>query len=1140
MKRFGTLLLVLATVLPAASFAQYTATPQAGVPYPALTNPMPVPLVAPGANDPKDRGRVNIPIGFSFPFYNRVYSELTVTANGLLFLEPSSAANTSSDFPGNIAIPSGAEPNGLIAPLWDDLIGSNPTSIVQTQVVTGINGQGLAVEYKDWNRAFGTYLLTFQVRLWANGTVEFFYGTMTGAGATPITATIGIESPSGTAGTRGLTNCTSDCSLTSFDPGGTGTPISSIRYGPPAGVDLQGLTLRVDGITQDGGSDLSISTTFTMRNFGTLPSGTFSYGVYLSEDTIFDGSDLPLLPAPAGPFSLGALVVTSTTHTGAVARPDGGSWYVLAAIPPLPDGGETNPFNNVIASTVPYAGGVDLIAESVAPPNVAGPGDVVNLQVAFSNQGFEPAGNVNVKLFASVDTLKSADDRLLTTQTLSVLGGQQVAQPISFTLAGTTPADDYFVLMELDDGPDGGVIPERSELNNLAASVTQMQVRQADLTVTAVRVQRSLPPYDELNSVFFGEPTRFEAFVANTGGATAPNVRVAFFMSDNESLNAVTDPLVGTVTGLSFAPGESRWVPLPSANVPTTSTTGMTLPVQPYFFFAAATGIGLIEENPGNNFTKSRATVARAPAPNLLPVEMQTPLRAGAGELVAVSRTFTNRGNRDSGSAKYRYYLSANPIITPDDLPLMRASPAGDVLDGTVTLAIGQRDSAVELLRLPQSVATAQWFIGVLLDPDGLIAEADESDNGLAGTRTDMVTQSLTVATPVLPDATLGLPYSVQLEGQGSAGPYTFVLADPDSLPEGLTFSSTGLISGVPTEAGAFTVYLEVQANGRAVVAARPLRVARLTSSLELSSRALPAPTRFVPYRAELGSIGGSGGYRYGLVSGILPVGLVLSESGEVSGTPTDALGTTRSFVIRVRDSIGNLDERAFAMTIVDAAPFTIQTRTLPDGLIGSEYIQSLFVANPSGAMVSTPVTWKVIEGQLPDGLALEPTTSDTLVISGTPTRPGRFRFTVEAVDGQGRTDAYTYFIFIASGAITASVSGPSLVPPGEPVTVTFSATPLPPGTKWFWRDGRLPPGVVAGEDGVVTGTVPTDAPLGVYTFSLGVGLSSGELLSMASWSIEVNPEKTSKATCSVSGGSVLALGALLLLRRRRTGKLRG
>ena len=701
-------------------------------------------------------------------------------------------------------------------------------------------------------------------------------------------------------------------------------------------------------------------------------------------------------------------------------------------------------------------------------------------------------------------------------------------------MPSNTPANDYYVVMQLDDGPDAGVIPERSELNNVTVSTSQMQVRQADLTVTAVRVLRAAAPYDELSSVFFGEPARFEAFVSNTGGATAPNVRVSFFMSDNESLNAVTDSLVGNVTNLVFAPGESRWVPLPSAVVPSTTPGGQALLVQPYFFFAAATGIGLVEENPGNNFDKSRPTVARLPAPNLLPVEMQTPSRAGAGELIAVSRTFTNLGNRASPAAKYRFYLSANPIITSDDEPLLRVTPTGDVLDGTVTLAIGQRDSAVEILRLPQTLATATWFVGVLIDPDEAIAEADESDNGLAGTRTDVVSQSLTLATPLLPDGTLGLPYSMQLTGQGSAGPYTFAVADPVSMPPGLTLTPAGLLSGVPTTAGPFTVLFRVEANGRAVLVARSLRVARVTGSLEISARALPAPTRLVPYRAQLGAAGGSGGYKYLLVDGILPVGLTLVDSGEIAGTPTDALGTSRTFVIRVFDSIGNVDERSFVVTVVDSAPFTIQTRELPDGQLGTEYLQSLFAANPSGAPVSRPVSWTLISGGLPLGLAMEPSSSDTQVISGTPTRPGRYRFTIEAVDGQGRTDAFTYFLFIASGSVEASVSGTSLVIPGAEVSVTFRATPLPAGSKWFWREGRLPPGVVMNDDGTVTGTVDAEAPNGLYTFTLGAGLAPDQLLAMKSWSIEVAPEKTSKLTCSVGGSSWLGLAALLLLRRRR------
>lgn len=1124
------LFLVAALIGPAhAAWAQYQATPQAGVPYPALTNPIAVPLTAVGTNDPKDRGRATLPIGFDFPLYNKVYSQVTVTANGVLFFEPSSGANTTSDFPGNVALPNGAEPNAVLAPLWDDLIGNLSTSALQTQAVSGPNGQGLAIEFKDWNRAFGSFTLNFQVRIWANGIIEFFYGTMTGSGATSITATIGIESATGTAGTRGLTTCTTDCALTSFDPGGTGTPISYIRFGPPPGVDLQALNLRIDGIS-DTGTDLSISTTLTMRNFGTLTSGSFGYDLFLSEDTIIDGADVALTPSPA-PLSLTALQVATRSNTGTVARPDGGSWYVLASIPPLPDGGEANTFNNVVASSVPYASGVDLIAEAVRPPPVGGPGDPITIPIQFSNQGFEPAGSVAVKLYVSVDNTLSVDDRLLTTQNLSILGGQQIQQGVTFTIPGVTPAGDFYVIMTLDDGPNAGTIPERSELNNVVASATQLQVRQADLAVSAVRVMRAQAPYDVLSTAFFGENARFEAFVSNLGGATAANTTVSFFLSDNESLNAVTDKLVGSVTGQTFLPGESRWVPLVSAAVPTTNTLGQTLPVQPYFFFAAATAQGITESNANNNFDKSTPVVLRDPAPNLLAVELQTPARAGAGEFVVVSRTLTNLGNRAATGATYRYYLSANTIITPDDLPLMRVTSGGEVLDGTLSLAINQRDSAVEVLRMPTSLSPAQYYIGVLLDPDGLIDEADETDNGLAGTRTDVVPQSLGLATAMLADANVGLPYSMQLEGQGGAAPYTFSLAD--SLPAGLTLSPSGLISGTPTQKGAFTVTIVVHSNGASVTAARSLRVAPVTQSIALNATPLPAPTRFVPYRATLGAAGGAGSYRYELVGGLLPVGLSLSSTGELTGTPTDALGTTRSFVVRVVDLVGNVDERAYSMTVVDAAPFTIRTRTLDDGLLGADYLQAIVVFNPGGSMVSVPVSWKVIVGELPPGLALEPSQTDTLILAGIPTRPGNYQFTLEAVDAQGRTDAVTYFVFVAAGAVTSSVAGPTLVRPGDAVTVTFSATPLPDGTKWFWREGRLPPGLAFTEDGIVTGTVDADAPLGVYTFTLGVGLSSNQLLSMHAWSLEVSNEKIVKSGCSVVDGSWLWLAGLLLLRRR-------
>jgi hypothetical protein len=295
MKSYRTLAIALA-LWAGTSAAQYQAVPQAGIGYPALTNPQTVTLVAP--NSPSDRGRALLQLPFSFQFYNRQYTSVSVTANGALFFEPTT--NPNDDFPSNVAIPSTTEPNAVVAPFWDDLDGNNGTSAVRQQVVTGANGQGLAIEWRDWNRRFGSYSLTFQVRLWENGVIEFFYGTMQGAGQA-ISATIGIESPTGSQGTNALmsTACINrtvptmpvpsfaHCDLSSFDPMNTGTPVSYVRFGPPPGVDLQPTRVRVTGIAQ-AGNDLQLNVETTIRNFGTVASPPFSYKLYLSQDTIFD------------------------------------------------------------------------------------------------------------------------------------------------------------------------------------------------------------------------------------------------------------------------------------------------------------------------------------------------------------------------------------------------------------------------------------------------------------------------------------------------------------------------------------------------------------------------------------------------------------------------------------------------------------------------------------------------------------------------------------------------------------------------------------------------------------------------------------------------------------------------------------
>lgn len=1133
--------------------AQYVATTQAISGYPSLTNPQTITLTAP--NSVTDRGRANVALPFTFQFYNRQYTSLVVTANGMAFFEASTIPT--DDFPSNVAIPSTVEPNGIIAPFWDDLDGNNGTSALRQQVVTGPNGQGLAIEWKDWNRRFGMYTLNFQIRLWENGVIEFFYGAMLGSGQA-ISATIGIESPTGAGGTNALTagSCLNrtvptmpvpsfaHCDLASFDPMNTGSPITYVRFGPPPGVDLQPTRLRVTGISQ-AGNDLQIGAEVAMRNFGTATSGAFNYRLYLSEDTLFDApsadagvADTEIVTGalPPGPFTLVPNGAVTNAATGTALRPTSGSFYVLAVVDDSNAVTETNEVNNVLATTTPYFAGVDLVAESVSGPPSAGPGDPVTISYAVTNQGFDPAGVVPFKIFLSADTVFSMDDREVFSGTRAVQGGENVVAQITFTLPATVPADDYYVLLQVDDGPNAGTVVEVSDANNQAISRARMLVRQADLIMDRIRIARPVLPYETATAGFFGEPIRVEATVRNQGGATAPNVSVVFFMSDNETLNGLTDPFVCEEGPFSLAPGASQVISK-TCTVPTRAVNNSILPRAPYFFFAAAVAAGLAETNPSNNFAKADPVLVRSPAPNLLPINLRGPSKLGLGEVFAVTRTITNNGNRPSPATKYRYVLSANTIITRDDPVLPIVTMMGEVNERSVTLAVDQQDTATELIHVPTLLSPATYYLAVLVDPDNLVDEVDKADNGLAGPLVEVVPQSLALDPPFIPDAIVNQPYLAELSAIGTTETATFTVKNPAELPPGITVAMNGEISGTPTATGAYAFTIILRTGTRTIEARRGLKVSRSTASLVLTSPLLPPPARLLPYDFQLGAQGGVGPYRYLVTSGILPAGLELTERGRLSGTPSGALGTASPITITVIDSVGNSDGRGYTMTVVDASPFRITNASLPDGLLGAQYLVDIVAANAGGAPISRPVKWRVLEGALPPGLTLEDTVTERVILSGTPTGSGVFRFRLESTDGQARSDSVTYTVFIASTGVSITGDLPKSLDHGGAVNVQLKPTVSITDGIFFILDGALPPGVTLDTTGLVSGTIAADAAYRSYTVNIGYGASRDQLVTMRTYRTDVEvPGAVGRRGCASTGGvGVSSLLVLLgLLRRRR------
>ncbi|WP_371604369.1 S8 family serine peptidase [Streptomyces sp. NBC_01220] len=138
-----------------------------------------------------DEDAKNVTLPFPVKFYGVSYNSAAVTTNGLInFLAP-----RVGDYV-NTALPAAAKPDGIVAPLWDDLMLDKKSS-VQTATTGKTGKRTFAVV---WNNMLfadgGTNRATFEAVFdEATGAITFQYKTVPGNGGK---ATVGIENQTGT------------------------------------------------------------------------------------------------------------------------------------------------------------------------------------------------------------------------------------------------------------------------------------------------------------------------------------------------------------------------------------------------------------------------------------------------------------------------------------------------------------------------------------------------------------------------------------------------------------------------------------------------------------------------------------------------------------------------------------------------------------------------------------------------------------------------------------------------------------------------------------------------------------------------------------------------------------------------------
>ncbi|MFZ5469332.1 MAG: CARDB domain-containing protein [Myxococcota bacterium] len=1075
-------------------------------------------------SDP-DEGSATIALPFNFPFYGQTYNSVTIHANGFITLPPS--ACTSFCF-SNRSLPSTSGVfHSVVAPWWEDLEGLKTTAQVRWAAPTA--GE-LVIEWFDWSYfVTSSSSMSFQVKLTSSGLIQFHYGTHTGG--TPAAA-VGFENQTGSQGAAVL-SCSPTCGQGSWPTNQIITIGQPVQ--PDLALDSVGLSNMVSG------SSLTFTVSPVFRNFGQNPANNFLWRAYLSTDRVLDGADVLAFTATT-PVSVAATSTASASGNASTPLPPPGQYYVLVQADHTNVVTEASESNNVGSTANYFTQGVDLVATSVSGPALSGPGSNITVNVKWFNQGTSaPSGPVEFKIWLSSNNTLETSDYVLYGATRAVTGGQTFDENVTFTVPQNVLGGTLYYLLQVDSA---GSVTEASETNNVAVSAAQVTMQQADLEIELVDV---LDPVTGAPTRVghFGQVGRLSVTFRNIGGATANNFRIGVAISADNNLSLLSDTIAHDEPVAQVAAGGATTVTF-SYTVPLKDRTNKDFVTGNYYLFAILDSFGEVAElSESNNSLSLGPVLLRAPAQDYTVTRVEAPSSGAVGEAMPVFRTFKNIGNVDGEAVAYRFYASANDIITPDDVPLAIVGANGSTSEsGTVTLAVGAESTTTELVKLPPTMPPGTYYIGAIVDSGNAAAELDETNNGGASISTVQVApSSLRITTQQLPDGVIDRPYSFRLVAAGAQGPLAWsVDTATGSLPAGLTMSNDGLVSGTPTAASVSAFTAVVTAGATSAAARLVIRVLPTTTQLEITTASLPpvinSPT--VPYQASLGAAGGVKPYVWSVVSGALPNGITMDAEGVFVGAVRAgvAVGETR-VVFQVQDGVGSVGQKELKVRVVEPSALVIRTLAVPDSLVNSDYLSDLQAQNADGSPLAKPLVWTVAAGTLPDGLELVTQDDERGILQGKPLVAGTYSFSLQVEDSKGRIDVADFLLRVFPVRFRlAAVNPPAALHPGDEVSFAIAAVgAASPRFKLY--AGPLPKGLTLDEQGNVSGAVADeDGVVGVYNFVVEASDGAGAT-GLGAFTLEVveSPPRGGCATAPGKGGWLwwlLLMPMLWLLRRRK------
>lgn len=995
-----------------------------------------------------------VELPFPFTFYGVEYTSTTVSSRGYLTF-----TDNGLHYANNVTVPSADAPNAYIAPMWDQLemwrTSSGGTAYADSKVYHHTRGVApnrifLVTWYRMSTPTSSTHYnaASASVELYeGSNKIKFIYSPYyENSYYGSFSWTSAIENAEGTEGLVGAT-CSPNCKVGSSEVSAN----TSYEFTPT--MDL-GVSQVSAPSTASAGQSVTIHRTFT--NTHSAPSQTRDYTIYLSEDDVITAADTPVYRGTVGALQPSA--TDSTPDTFLLDVETAGTFWFGVRL----DAADANASNNQSAAAASTVVSVPLAI--TAPATL--PEAVQSIPI--------PTDSSNPFVFKAVGPG--------TTRTWSVSAG---ALPAGVTLAPTgmlegmptAPTTGHDFTVSVSNGVDTAsraytlvVRPRLSIATTTLPEAAQASAYSAQLEVTGGPdgrtwsvISGSLP-----SGVTLHPSTGLISGTPSTAGTFTPTVRVS----------AGAAPFQQTAeVALTLVVRPRLTVSLPVGVQPPDAITGVAYSLQPVI-------------------TGGTGSYAVSIVEGVLPPGLS--VNASTGHITGTVSTpgqwsFNYRVQSGAQTEEKRWTLSAfDPLVLVDTT--LPDAIEGTAYNHTMTATGGTATKSWTLTGTPPtgiSFTSQGVFSGTPASPSGtnprsLRINVNSGSQTVQRVFSLFVVGKLVMQATTPADAVRGKTYSFTPSVTGGVATKTFTVTS-GALPPGLSLNaSTGAVTGTPTQAGSYSITLQVESGqGDAYQSVSQTFAFVVYEPLEITTASLPdarVGELYGPH--DLAFTGGSGSWSWSATG--LPSGLTLTQAGTLSGTPTTSVLANVTVTLNRGSQTA---QKILPMAVYGT--LAISTMRLPDAARGEAYS---FDLQATGAPT---VTWSVLSGALPSGLSL----SAQGRVSGTPAAgAATSTVTVQASGGnQTVTRSYTLSVYdpmkITTASLPDGVTGTSYV-------AQFEATGGPGGDYLWAPVNTMPAGLTLGATtGRLTGT-----PTASGNHTVQVRVSSGDLSGTRTFQLRIDP----------------------------------